>query len=218
MAIGIGSITGGMSTFSYSTLCKINTEDPRYKALERDGIIADILEEEMTMSPKERIAYEMFGGRELLIRNYMKNYDSEGNRLNCYGVAGMDATGKDLSEIHQIIPVSEEHRQKMFDSTKREFIRDKGVATGNTKRTEVYTAFQKSIPIKDRLKGSWTLERYETAYWVAMAKAMEKHDPNWKNGKPVDSNVLKNVTRESVEKELTQQGNWFMLKGIDILL
>ena len=218
MAIGIGSITGGMSAFRYSTPGKINTEDPRYKALERDGIIADILEEEMTMSPKERIAYEMFGGRELLIRNYMKNYDSEGNEINCYGVAGMDATGKDLSEIHQIIPISEEHRQKMFDSTKREFIRDKGVATGNTKRTEVYTAFQKSIPIKDRLKGSWTLERYETAYWVAMAKAMEKHYPNWKNGKPVDANVLKNVTRESVEKELTQQGNSFKLNGVDLLI
>jgi hypothetical protein len=147
----------------------------------------------------------------------MKNYDSEGNRLNCYGVAGMDATGKDLSEFHQIIPVSEEHRQKMFDSTKREFIRDKGVATGNTKRTEVFTAFQKSIPIKDRLKGSWTLGRYEAAYWVAMANAMEKHDPNWRSGKPVDANVLKNVTRESVEKELTQQGNSFKLNGFDLL-
>ena len=49
MTIGIGSITGGMSTFRYSTPGKINTEDPRYKALERDGIIAGIIEEEMSM-------------------------------------------------------------------------------------------------------------------------------------------------------------------------
>jgi hypothetical protein len=217
MTIGIGSITGGMSTFRYSTPGKINTEDPRYKALERDGIIAGIIEEEMSMSQEERMAYEMLGGRELLIRNHMRNYDSEGNSLNCYGVAGMDATGKGESE-HQIIPISEEHRQKMFDSTKREFIRDKGVATANTKRTEVFTAFQKSIPIKDRLKGTWTLGRYEAAYWVAMARAMEKHDPNWKNGMPVDTKVLKNVTRESVEKELMQEGNSFKLKGIDLLI
>ena len=217
MTIGIGSITRGMSTFRYSTPGKINTEDPRYKALERDGIIAGIIEEEMSMSQEERMAYEMLGGRELLIRNHMRNYDSEGNSLNCYGVAGMDATGKGESE-HQIIPISEEHRQKMFDSTKREFIRDKGVATANTKRTEVFTAFQKSIPIKDRLKGTWTLGRYEAAYWVAMARAMEKHDPNWKNGKPVDAGVLKNVTRESVEKELMQEGNRFRLKGIDLLI
>lgn len=217
MTIGIGSITGDMSTFRYSTPGKINTEDPRYKALERDGIIAGIIEEEMSMSQEERMAYEMLGGRELLIRNHMRNYDSEGNSLNCYGVAGMDATGKGESE-HQIIPISEEHRQKMFDSTKREFIRDKGVATANTKRTEVFTAFQKSIPIKDRLKGTWTLGRYEAAYWVAMARAMEKHDPNWKNGKPVDAGVLKNVTRESVEKELMQEGNSFRLKGIDLLI
>lgn len=217
MTIGIGSITRGMSTFRYSTPGKINTEDPRYKALERDGIIAGIIEEEMSMSQEERMAYEMLGGRELLIRNHMRNYDSEGNSLNCYGVAGMDATGKGESE-HQIIPISEEHRQKMFDSTKREFIRDKGVATANTKRTEVFTAFQKSIPIKDRLKGTWTLGRYEAAYWVAMARAMEKHDPNWKNGMPVDTKVLKNVTRESVEKELMQEGNSFKLKGIDLLI
>lgn len=217
MTIGIGSITGGMSTFRYSTPGKINTEDPRYKALERDGIIAGIIEEEMSMSQEERMAYEMLGGRELLIRNHMRNYDSEGNSLNCYGVAGMDATGKGESE-HQIIPISEEYRQKMFDSTKREFIRDKGVATANTKRTEVFTAFQKSIPIKDRLKGTWTLGRYEAAYWVAMARAMEKHDPNWKNGMPVDTKVLKNVTRESVEKELMQEGNSFKLKGIDLLI
>lgn len=217
MTIGIGSITEGMSTFRYSTPGKINTEDPRYKALERDGIIAGIIEEEMSMSQEERMAYEMLGGRELLIRNHMRNYDSEGNSLNCYGVAGMDATGKGESE-HQIIPISEEYRQKMFDSTKREFIRDKGVATANTKRTEVFTAFQKSIPIKDRLKGSWTLGRYEAAYWVAMARVMEKHDPNWKNGKPVDAGVLKNVTRESVEKELMQEGNSFKLKGIDLLI
>ena len=217
MTIGIGSITGGMSTFRYSTLGKINTEDPRYKALERDGIIAGIIEEEMSMSQEERMAYEMLGGRELLIRNHMRNYDSEGNSLNCYGVAGMDATGKGESE-HQIIPISEEYRQKMFDSTKREFIRDKGVATANTKRTEVFTAFQKSIPIKERLKGTWTLGRYEAAYWVAMARAMEKHDPNWKNGKPVDVGILKNVTRESVEKELMQEGNSFKLKGIDLLI
>ena len=217
MAIGIGSITGGMSAFRYSTPGKINTEDPRYKALERDGIIEDILEEEMTMSPKERIAYEMFGGRELLIKNHMKNYDSEGNRLNCYGVAGMDNTGKGESE-HQIIPISEEYRQRMFDSTKREFIRDKGVATGNTKRTEVFTAFQKSLPIKDRLKGTWTLGRYEEAYWTAMAKAMKDYDSDWKNGMPVNASVLKNVTRESVEKDLIQNGNMFALKGVDILV
>ena len=217
MTIGIGSITGGMSTFRYSTPGKINTEDPRYKALERDGIIAGIVEEEMSMSQEERMAYEMLGGRELLIRNHMRNYDSEGNSLNCYGVAGMDDTGKGESE-HQIIHISEEYSKKMFDSTKREFIRDKGVATANTKRTEVFTAFQKSIPIKDRLKGSWTLGRYEAAYWVAMARAMEKHDPNWKNGKPVDAGVLKNVTRESVEKELMQEGNSFKLKGIDLLI
>ena len=92
------------------------------------------------------------------------------------------------------------------------------MATGNTKRTEVFTAFQKSLPIKDRLKGTWTLGRYEEAYWTAMAKAMKDYDSDWKNGMPVNASVLKNVTRESVEKDLIQNGNMFALKGVDILV
>ena len=217
MAFTIGTITSVKDTFRYSTPGKINTEDPRYKALEKDGTLAAIMEEEMSLSPEQRMAYEVMGGRELLIRNHMNRYDSEGNLLNSYGVAGMDNTGKGESE-YQIIPISEEYRQRMFDSTKREFIRDKGVATGNTKRTEVFTAFQKSLPIKDRLKGTWTLGRYEEAYWTAMAKAMKDYDSDWKNGMPVNASVLKNVTRESVEKDLIQNGNMFALKGVDILV
>ena len=156
MAFTIGTITSVKDTFRYSTPGKINTEDPRYKALEKDGTLAAIMEEEMSLSPEQRMAYEVMGGRELLIRNHMNRYDSEGNLLNAYGVAGMDNTGKGEFE-HQIIPISEEYRQRMFDSTKREFIRDKGVATGNTKRTEVFTAFQKSLPIKDRDLDTWAL-------------------------------------------------------------
>ena len=51
-----------------------------------------------------------------------------------------------------------------------------------------------------------------------MAKAMKDYDSDWKNGMPVNASVLKNVTRESVEKDLIQNGNMFALKGVDILV
>jgi len=79
MAFTIGTITSVKDTFRYSTPGKINTEDPRYKALEKDGTLAAIMEEEMSLSPEQRMAYEVMGGRELLIRNHMNRYDSEGN-------------------------------------------------------------------------------------------------------------------------------------------
>ena len=44
MAFTIGTITSVKDTFRYSTPGKINTEDPRYKALEKDGTLAAIMD------------------------------------------------------------------------------------------------------------------------------------------------------------------------------
>ena len=44
--------------------------------------------------------------------------------MNANGVAGMDVTGKGTS-WQKLTNVSEDHRQKMFDNVKREFIQEK---------------------------------------------------------------------------------------------
>ena len=41
--------------------------------------------------------YEIFGGRDTIIKNLMKQFDSDGDLLNANGVAGMDVTGKGTS-------------------------------------------------------------------------------------------------------------------------
>lgn len=46
------------------------------------------------MSAEERLIYETFGGRDTIIKNLMKQFDSDGDLLNANGVAGMDVTGK----------------------------------------------------------------------------------------------------------------------------
>lgn len=63
----------------------------------------------------------MFGGRDAIIRNMMRNFDSDGDLLNSHSVAGMDVTGKGTS-WQKLTNVSEEHRQNMFDMVKQEFI------------------------------------------------------------------------------------------------
>ena len=77
-------------------------------------------------------------------------------------VRGMIMNGKSEAEMHQMIGVSEEYRQKMFDECKRHFLQENGVANGNTtKRSEVFRAYQLSVKEGDRLKGTWSLQQYE---------------------------------------------------------
>ena len=53
--------------------------------------------------------YEIFGGRDTIIKNLMKQFDSGGDLLNANGVAGMDVTGKGTS-WQKLTNVSEDHQ------------------------------------------------------------------------------------------------------------
>lgn len=155
------------------------------------------------------------------IKNLMKGYNKDGDYVGPGGiiVPGMIMNGIPESERHQIIDVSEEARQKMFDETKRHFLQEYGVANGRTtKRSEVFREFQLSIPKEDRLKGTWTLGEYERAYRQAFYDAVKAADPNWSLGQPFSRKILDNVTRESVDNALVQSGNKLVLprKTMDI--
>jgi len=131
-------------------------------------------------------------------------------------VRGMIMNGKSESEMHQMIDVSEEYRQKMFDECKRHFLQENGVANGDTtKRSEIFRAYQLSIKENDRLKGTWSLQQYEKQYSSAFAAAVKAANPNWKNGDPFDASILDGITRESVENTLVRSGNTLKRKSID---
>lgn len=155
---------------------------------------------------------------ETFIRNYMGLFDEDGDFVNPYGVAGMDATGKDPSEFHKIIEVSETARQDMFDETKRHFIQENGVANGDTtKRTEVFTRYQLSVKKSDRLSGTWTLGQYEKMYSKAFYEAVRKANPNWQLGQSFDASIVRNITREDVENRIIKGSSEFALKPIPSL-
>ena len=146
------------------------------------------------------------GDEELAIRNLMGMLDEDGDRLNCYGVAGMDVTGKDSSAWKKIIDIPEAARQDMFDTTLREYIRDNGMGSGDTDRTAVFTRYQLSVKKSDRLAGTWTLEQYEACYERAFYTIVKEANPDWQPGQKFDPSILKGITREEVERRIVQTG------------
>ena len=60
----------------------INTNSKQYKALKEKGWLSGIMQNEAMMSSEERMIYETFGGRDTIINNLMKQFDSDGDLLN----------------------------------------------------------------------------------------------------------------------------------------
>lgn len=195
----------------------INTNSKQYKAAAKD-YLSNHRAEVAKMSPQERMMYELFGGETAYMRNVMKMYNSDGDYVGADGsvVPGMVATGVSESARHQMINVSEQYRQKMFDLVKEEFIKEKGIANGDTtNRSSVYREYQLSINKEDRLKGTWSMQQYESKYRKALYDAVRAANPNWKAGQPFDTSALNGITRESVESTLVKSGNTLVRRGID---
>ena len=204
----------GFSVGSNPAYKGINTNSKQYKAAAKD-YLANHRAEVAKMSPQERQMYELFGGEQAYMRNVMKMYNSDGDYVGADGsvVPGMVATGIPESERHQMISVSEDYRQKMFDLVKKEFMRENGVANGDTtKRSSVYREYQLSIAKEDRLKGTWSMQQYESKYRKAMYDTVRASNPSWKPGQSFDASVLDGITRESVEGTLMKNGNTLVKK------
>ena len=195
----------------------INTNSKQYKAAAKDHLDKLIAEEAM-MTPEPKMLYELLGGREAHMRNVMQNYNSDGDFVGPGGVVvpgmyhGEDGT-VDRSTWQQLINVSDDARQKMFDNVKREFIQENGISNGDTtKRAQEFREYQLSGMKEDRAKGTWTLQQYEGKYRSAMYAAVKAANPNWQPGQPFDPGILDSVTRESVESQLVKSGNTFVKK------
>lgn len=152
------------------------------------------------------------------IKNLMSSYDKNGDWIDpTTGLTGLLITDENRNSWKKIISVPESSRDEMFESTKREFLRENGVLNGDTtNRTEVYKNMYRKVQKDDRLAAGWTLGQYERAYRQAFLDAVKAADPSWEIGKPIKSGVLDNITREAVEAALTQAGNKLVKKSVDI--
>ena len=151
------------------------------------------------------------------IKNLMKGYDKDGDYIDpTTGLAGLLVTDENRASKNRIISIPESSREEMFELTKKEFLRENGVANGDTtKRSDVYTNMYRKVQKNDRLAAGHTLEQYERAYRQAFYDAVKAADPSWEIGKPIKSGVLDNITREDVEKSLKQSSNKLVRNSID---
>ena len=114
------SIVG--SSYGQQGYNSINVNSKQYKAAANEYLDAVIAEEAM-MTPEQKMMYELMGGREAHMKNVMSNFNSDGDFIGPGGVVvpgmyhGKDGT-EDRSTWQQIISVSDEARQKMFDNVK----------------------------------------------------------------------------------------------------
>ncbi len=215
MSISISGSSYGQQGYS-----SINVNSKQYKAAAAEYLDAVIAEEAM-MTPEQKMMYELLGGREAHMKNVMSNFNSDGDFVGPGGIVvpgmyhGKDGT-VDRSSWQQIINVSDDARQKMFDNVKREFIQENGISNGDTtKRSKIFREYQLSVKKEDRAKGTWTLQQYEGKYRSAMYAALKAANPNWQPGQPFDSSILDSVTRELVKSNLVQSGNQFVRRSID---
>ena len=98
-----------------------------------------------------------------------------------------------------------------------DFLRNAIVANDYKARgSDIFKDYQLSVSKDKRLSGTWTLEQYEGQYRAAMYAAVKSANPNWKPGQAFDTSILDNVTRESVEATLVQNGNRIVRNSIDV--
>ncbi len=154
MSMSISGLGAGNSGYT-----GISGGNKQYKAVEKKQLEAVIAEEAM-MSPEQKMLYELLGGREAHMRNVMRNYNSDGDFIGPGGIVvpgmyhGEDGS-VDRSTWQQLIDVSDESRQKMFENVKREFIQENGISNGDTtKRSQIFREYQLSVKKEDRAKGT----------------------------------------------------------------
>ena len=134
-----------------------------------------------------------------LPKGVSKKYDAQGFQYNIFGVAGMDATGKDPVEFHVLIDIPEEYRQRLFAYEKDRLITSYGRSWDDTKKQKLYRECQLSFTPEERLKCSWTLGQYDRAYQGILLTAISSQESDWQYGDEFDTSVLSGISFSDAE-------------------
>lgn len=186
----------------------INSKGGKYM-LKRAGIDTNSKQYQAVMQSMSSASHGVGYTTVSAIKNRMSRYDKDGDYVSpLTGMAGLVVTDKNRASKNKIIPIPESSRDEMFELTKKEFLRENGVANGDTtKRTDVYMNLYRKMNKNDRLAAGHTLEQYERAYTQAFVDAVKKIDPKWEPGKAIPSGALDGITRESIDSSLVKSGS-----------
>ncbi len=138
------------------------------------------------------------------IKNLMRQYDKNGDWIDpTTGLTGLLLTDENINSRKRVIPIPESSREEMFESTKREFLRENGVHNGDTtRRSEVYTNLYRKMKKDDRLAAGWTMQQFERQCSRVFVAAVKAADPTWTAGKQIPAGALDGIMRQDVENAL----------------
>ncbi len=127
-------------------------------------------------------------------RNTLEDYLS-GHYKNSYGVEGMCVTNN--PNARKIIPVSDEMKQRVFNSVKDAFYKYNGMSGDNEAEWEemarAKNAYYKTLKREDRVAAAWTLGQLEIGIARKVAGAVKESVPGWTYGRSIPTEVLDRI-------------------------
>lgn len=127
-------------------------------------------------------------------RNTLEDFLT-GHRKNSYGVEGMCVTNN--PNARKIIKVSDEMKQRVFNSVKDAFYKYNGMSGDNEAEWEEMAQaknnYYKTLKKEDRVAASWTLQQLEISIGRKVASAVKEKVPGWSHGQPIPSDVLDEI-------------------------
>ncbi len=140
-----------------------------------------------------------------------------GHRKNSYGVEGMCVTNN--PNARKIIKVSDEMKQRVFNSVKDAFYKYNGMSGDNEAEWEEMAQaknnYYKTLKKEDRVAASWTLQQLEISIGRKVASAVKEKVPGWTYGRPIPSDVLDEIfADESITSMVS--GKSGTAEGLDI--
>ena len=149
-------------------------------------------------------------------RNTLEDYLS-GHRKNSYGVEGMCVTYN--PNARKIISVSDEMKQRVFNSVKDAFYKYNGMSGDNEAEWEEMAQaknnYYKTLKKEDRVAAAWTLGLLEISIANKVSSAVKAKVPGWTHGKPIPSDVLDEIfADESITSMVS--GKSGRAKGLDM--
>ena len=127
-------------------------------------------------------------------RNTLEDFLS-GHYKNSYGVEGMCVTNN--PNARRIIKVSDEMKQRVFNSVRDAFYKYNGMSGDNEREWEEMARaknnYYKTLKKEDRAAAAWTLGQLEISIARKVSDAVKAKVPGWTHGKPIPSDVLDEI-------------------------
>ena len=116
----------------------------------------------------------------------------------------------------RIAQVSDEMKQRVFNSVKDAFYKYNGMSGDNEAEWEEMARaknnYYKTLKKEDRAAAAWTLGQLEISIGRKAASAVKEKVPGWTHGKPIPSDVLDEIfADESITSMVSGE-----TKGLDI--